>query len=172
MATYKQLIILICIIFAASLASRKIESFFPVVMYYQTWMKMYMRWMKAMTGNLNRRGGGFQDPYTGMILDFTSPDNPYNQVMSNLYGMNINSTKFLVDMYGPKNPYFKMMNEMYGPNNPYFKIMEQTYGPNNPYYKMMMNMYGKNNPYVKMMEQTYGPDNPYTVMMKSMYGQV
>ena len=66
----KKVVILVTIILVACLFAQRIERFFPLMwMWYSQWMRMYLQWMKAMTGNFNRRGGApMLDPFTGLPM--------------------------------------------------------------------------------------------------------
>lgn len=67
---YKKIIILIIIILLSVISSRRIEHFLPIyMMWYSEWMRLYMTWMKAMTGNLYQKDGSpMLDPFTGLPL--------------------------------------------------------------------------------------------------------
>ena len=67
---YKKVLILVIIIILSVVASQRIEHFLPIyMMWYSEWMRMYMTWMKAMTGNMNSKDGTpMLDPFTGLPL--------------------------------------------------------------------------------------------------------
>lgn len=87
MPMLKKILILVTIIFISCLFAQKIEGFFPIMwMWYSEWMRLYIQWMKAMTGNLNRRGNmPMMDPFTGLPLQMETMGMPMG--MMGMMGM-------------------------------------------------------------------------------------